>query len=125
MMIRFALIALSLGICLSLTGCLGPNLRPELIRRAEPLYPAKAKAQGIEGSVVVTYSLDDQGQVLRPTVVESNPPGVFDRAAIEAISRWRFRPRKFKNEVIFSSKLIFTLQKATDKPYPLPTHQKR
>ena len=45
-------------------------------------------------------------------VVESSPPGVFDRAAISAISGWRYRPAKYNGapvEVPVRTRIRFEL----------------
>jgi protein TonB len=44
--------------------------------------------------VIVRYDVDAQGRVINPTVVEAEPAGVFDAAAIETVSSWRFRPAR-------------------------------
>jgi len=33
-------------------------------------------------------------------VTESTPPGVFDRAATDAIRRWRYRPAQYNGEPV-------------------------
>ena len=33
-------------------------------------------------------------------VIESDPPGVFDKAAIRAVSRWRFKPRMVNGRAV-------------------------
>src|SRR5262245_1773309 len=63
---------------------------PKPIRRDNPDYPFTALARGVEGFVVLEYTVDGRGQVVAPRVVESAPPGVFDRAALRALSRWRY-----------------------------------
>jgi protein TonB len=47
----------------------------------------------VEGWVVLEYTINDRGQVVRPRVIEATPPGVFDGAALEAVSRWRYESR--------------------------------
>jgi periplasmic protein TonB len=58
-----------------------------------PEYPMRAAKRRIEGWVRVEFTVDKQGHVVDPVVVESNPGSVFDRAAIKALSRWRFKPK--------------------------------
>ena len=36
--------------------------------------------------------MDKSGRVVAPRVLEATPPGVFDRAALHALSRWRYHP---------------------------------
>ena len=57
-----------------------------------PLYPPEAAEQGIEGYVTLSFTLNTQGGVTNLRIVESIPPTIFDRAAIDAVERWSFRP---------------------------------
>lgn len=59
-----------------------------------PRYPRRAKLTRKEGSVTIQFQIDANGNVHNPVVVESNPEGLFDKAALRAIKRWRFKPRK-------------------------------
>jgi protein TonB len=58
-----------------------------------PTYPAVAKRRRIEGYVTVQFTVTRQGQVRDPQVIAAQPSGVFERAALDAIRRWRFRPQ--------------------------------
>lgn len=63
------------------------------IVRVEPQWPREALIQGIEGWVRVEFTIRPDGTVANPQVVESEPRRMFDRQALRAIQRWRFRPR--------------------------------
>ncbi len=63
------------------------------LSRQPPEYPYKAARRGIEGWVRVAFVVNETGHVENVEVIESDPPGVFDNAAIRAVSRWRFKPR--------------------------------
>jgi TonB family protein len=60
--------------------------------RANPLYPPRARVAGIEGHVVVSFDIVEDGRVRVPEIEASEPPGVFDEVAIRAIERWRYCP---------------------------------
>jgi protein TonB len=60
--------------------------------RAEPLYPTRARTGGIEGHVVVSFDIVEDGRVRGLEVEASEPPGVFDEAVILAVQRWRYCP---------------------------------
>jgi protein TonB len=47
-----------------------------------------------EGWVVVSFMIDPDGRTSHIDVVDSEPRRVFDRAAIEAVSRYQFTPAK-------------------------------
>jgi protein TonB len=68
----------------------GSALEP--IIRVVPQYPEAARAQGIEGRVELNFTVNSSGAVEFPTVSASSPAGVFDQAALAAISRWRYPP---------------------------------
>ncbi len=65
---------------------------PVPLSRPSPAYPAWAQRRGIEGSVLVRFTVDVQGQVQDITVEESTPGTVFADAAVEAVRQWRFEP---------------------------------
>lgn len=61
--------------------------------RVRPTYPASAAARGLEGHVTIRFTISPSGSVVDATVIDSAPPGVFDRAALKAIRRWRYDPK--------------------------------
>lgn len=61
--------------------------------RINPDYPQRALSRGLEGWVQVQFTISETGSVLDPIVVDSSPKGIFDDAAIKAISRWRYNPK--------------------------------
>jgi len=61
--------------------------------RIQPQYPRDAAIAQIEGYVTVRFTIDTTGSVRSPRVVDSSPPRVFDREAIRAVLRWKFKPR--------------------------------
>ena len=76
-----------------LGGCLAAQNRPlQLISGSGPSYPAAARAQGVEGYVVVRYDVTVQGRVSKARVVRAEPEGVFDEAALGAVRSWVFNP---------------------------------
>ena len=87
MNIRITIVACLLAL---LSGCVGDQRPLQLISGAGPIYPAQAKAQGLQGDVVVRYNVTAQGMVVDAEVISSEPPGVFDAAALDAVNSWRF-----------------------------------
>lgn len=60
---------------------------------AGPLrYPPKAKRYKYVGQVVVKFGVDQQGKVTDPYVVASEPPGVFERAALKHVKSYKYKP---------------------------------
>lgn len=61
--------------------------------RIEPDYPMKARQRGIEGWVVVRFTITPAGTIKDATVVQAQPPNIFDENAIRAVSRWKYNPK--------------------------------
>jgi TonB family protein len=57
-----------------------------------PVYPPRAAQRDLEGYVVVSYTVNERGETENIEVVESSA-AVFDRASIEAVEKYRYRPR--------------------------------
>ena len=55
-------------------------------------YPPDALRKNVEGWVELEYVVTSDGKVASITVVDSNPTGVFDAAAVRALSRVRYKP---------------------------------
>ncbi len=70
------------------------------IVRISPQYPRQALLNGQEGWVKLEFTITPDGRVLDPAVVDSDPRGVFERAAMQAIIRWKFRPRYVDGQAI-------------------------
>lgn len=83
---------LSALLLLGLAACAGHGTRMPLVSATGAVYPPEARAKGVEGYVIVSYDVDADGRVQNARVVDSSPPGVFDESAVQAVSRWRFRP---------------------------------
>lgn len=63
------------------------------IVRIEPTYPRDALMKGLEGWVRIKFTIMPDGSVSDPQVIGAEPRRVFDREAIRAILRWKFKPR--------------------------------
>jgi len=66
--------------------------------RVPPEYPASAEARGESGYVALTFSIDRMGKPYNLAVVESQPPGVFDEAALRSVRQWRYCPPRGPSE---------------------------
>ena len=63
----------------------------EIKNSTAPEFPRAAERRGIEGFVVLEYTVLADGKVENPVVVEANPAGIFDSAAIKAVSKWKYQ----------------------------------
>lgn len=61
--------------------------------RVAPIYPRRAAEQGKEGSVTVRFRVGTAGQVIAPEVIAADPPGWFERAALKAVRKWKYKPK--------------------------------
>lgn len=61
--------------------------------RIPPVYPRTAKLAKIQGYVTMEVVINPEGTVTEVSVVEAAPPRMFDIAAMDAMKRWRFRPK--------------------------------
>ncbi len=63
------------------------------IVRIPPQYPERAAQRGIEGWVLIEFTITSAGTVSDAVVVDADPQNVFNRSAIKAIQRWKYRPK--------------------------------
>ena len=61
--------------------------------KIQPKYPREALKAGKTGFVTVRLTVDEKGRVITATIQESRPPRIFDAAAIQAVLKWKFKPR--------------------------------
>ncbi len=85
----------------------------KLIKQVKPVYPADAKAEGVEGLVRLNVRIDKEGLVVE-TEVERSPDARLSDAAVEAVSQWIYAPTLLNGdpvEVFTVVDVNFTLQK--------------
>ena len=94
LILSFSSIFLSMSaLAISNTGYVGDDEIEIAVNRIfnQPAnYPRKALRKGQEGFVVIEFDIDTDGGVLDPYVLESEPAGVFERAAIKAVRKWLY-----------------------------------
>ena len=69
------------------------------IVKVAPVYPARALQRGLEGYVIVEFTVTRQGTVRDVGVVESTST-LFERAAINAASKFKYKPRVIDGEAV-------------------------
>ena len=62
------------------------------IVKVAPQYPRRALKRGLEGDVILEYTVTKQGSVRSPKVLQSTDP-VFNKAAIDSAMRYKYKPR--------------------------------
>ncbi|GAA4899748.1 TonB family protein [Ferrimonas pelagia] len=63
---------------------------PVPARRQNPHYPIELARKGIEGWVVMEFSVAADGSVRDLLITESVPEKAFDKAALQAMKKWRY-----------------------------------
>lgn len=61
--------------------------------KVPPIYPPQARKRGVQGYVVVEFTVGADGTVINPAVVDAQPPGVFDQAALQAARKFTYLPQ--------------------------------
>jgi protein TonB len=61
--------------------------------RIEPDYPMRAEQRGIEGWVVVQFTITKAGTIKDPFVQSSHPGNIFDRPALQAVRKWKYNAK--------------------------------
>jgi protein TonB len=65
---------------------------PPVASQVSPRYPPLALRRRVEGYVELQFTVLPDGSVTDVSIVRSEPRSMFDRAAIDAMQRWRFQP---------------------------------
>ncbi|WP_462324185.1 energy transducer TonB [Desulfoplanes sp.] len=73
---------------------------PMPVRRVRPVYPFRARRQGITGKVTVRFLVNSTGLVEKISIVSSEPKGVFDQAVKDCITKWRFKPGIYQDKPV-------------------------
>lgn len=70
------------------------------IFKVPPEYPRRAAERGIQGYVIVQFTVTEEGTVEDVEVVEADPKGYFERAAVKAASKFRYKPKVVNGQPI-------------------------
>ncbi len=85
------------------------------IVKVAPIYPSRAITMDLEGYVIVAFTVTRSGTTRDVVVIESTHP-VFDRAAREAASKFKYKPRVIDGEPVevlgVHHRITFILQDA-------------
>ena len=75
-----------------------------LVKNTAPRYPTAAMRSNQEGWVELSFTITTGGDVSDVKVVDAQPRHVFDRAAIDAVSRWKYQPATQDGTPVASTK---------------------
>lgn len=86
---------LTLTCTFALLGCVSSAYQPfSLISWDDLVYPEEAKQSKVTGTVTVQYDIQVDGTVSNVSVIQSDPPDIFDAEALRYVRSWVFRPAK-------------------------------
>jgi protein TonB len=83
-----------------------------LVKSVRPRYPPVAQRRRQQGWVEVQYTVDTDGTVSDVTAIDAEPAHVFNRAAVDAVKRWEFRPALNNGKpfpVTMRKRIVFSL----------------
>ncbi|MDO3386244.1 TonB family protein [Gilvimarinus sp. SDUM040013] len=95
----------------------GGDLLP--ILKVAPMYPTRASTRGIEGEVIVAFTVTRTGatrdiQVVSGYRTNGEPTSIFDSAAIAAAEKFKYKPRVIDGEPVevhnVQNKFVFEMQ---------------
>ncbi len=66
--------------------------RPKSLKSVRPIYPEYAKKMRIEGTVTVSFILDEKGNIKNIKIIKAKPENIFENSAITAVKNWKFSP---------------------------------
>lgn len=70
--------------------------------KTAPVYPFKAREQGIEGVVQVKILVNVDGTVAEVQIMDARPAGLFEEAVLKAVPMWRFKPGTIDGKAVKS-----------------------
>jgi protein TonB len=77
-------------------GEISTNVIP--LVRIPPRYPMRAANRRVEGWVKVEFTITEQGTVKDAVVIAAQPKNIFNKSALQAIKRWKFKAKILDGE---------------------------
>jgi protein TonB len=78
--------------------------------RVQPTYPMRAAQRGIEGWVEIEFTIGKSGTVKDPVVVGYEPSKIFNKAALQAIRKWKYNPKIEEGKAVERPGIIVRLR---------------
>jgi len=86
----------------------------QAIVKVPPVYPINAETRGLAGYVVVEYSVTAHGGTSDIRVVAASPEKIFNQATIDAVAKFKFKPRVVDGKAVATrglrEKIIYELK---------------
>ncbi len=74
-----------------------------------PQFPSQQARMGQEGWVKVAFDINPDGTVSNARVVDAEPRRVFDRAALRAIRKWKFKPKMVDGRAVVQNNKTYVI----------------
>jgi len=95
-------------------GSKGVNMAPDSdarpLVRVNPKYPITAARDGIEGWVNLSFDINEIGEVVNINVIEAMPKKTFNKAAKDALRKWKYRAKLVDGKPIVQHNLSVLLE---------------
>lgn len=85
------------------TGKAGDSSNPSVLSSVKPRYPASARSESREGTVVIGVTVGTNGSPSSVWIVSESGYSDLDQAALNAVRKWRFVPGKSNGVVVEKS----------------------
>lgn len=72
---------------------LAKSVHEMLLSAKPPKYPIKAARNRIEGYAKLEFDISPDGHPININVIEAYPSEIFNSAALESFSSWRYKPK--------------------------------
>lgn len=79
------------------------------IYQPQPQYPKQAIESNIEGQVVFVLDIAPSGKATNIRILHETADSVFSEAAIEAISKWMFKPKIVDTKPVEQKDMLYTI----------------
>lgn len=68
--------------------------------RITPKYPITAARDGKEGWVQLGFTISEIGTVISPYIINSEPKRTFDKEALRALRKWKYKPKMVEGKAV-------------------------
>lgn len=77
-----------------------PEYAAASLRNPKPPYPASARRDGEQGTVVLKVMVTPEGAAGHVELAQSSGSAALDRAALDTVKRWRFVPARRGDQAV-------------------------
>lgn len=106
---------IDVGVSIDPSGGFRSDSDVQPIVRVPPQYPIRAAERGIEGWVLLEFTVTETGSVINPVVIDADPPNTFNRAALRAVVKWKYKPMMVGGKpVAWKTQIVLTFELEDD-----------